>query len=172
MFCEHSVNLLKVVGHVGQRFPADGTLVAVFNMILVAAMMNAMTAWHENDHTRTRKHVLATNRTITLQRPFNAPMIILQAHRHANPTRIAMEVILAQALADPTQTAFIAMVNLFAGVVVPEVAVVAVVGGERGVAVGAGLAGWLDSLAVHAEHCRDGVAVVVLCGDKLRTLRQ
>jgi hypothetical protein len=39
---KHPVDLLKVMRHIGQRFPANRTLVAVFNMLLITFPMNAM----------------------------------------------------------------------------------------------------------------------------------
>lgn len=35
----------KVIGHIGKGFPADGTLVRVLDVILIARMVDTMAAW-------------------------------------------------------------------------------------------------------------------------------
>ena len=107
---------------------------------------------HENDSGSRGKHVLAANRTITLQITFNTLVSSLQTHRHTNITRFAMEIVDSEAFPDTTNTTVVAVINIFSWVVIPQFTFRAIVLGDTGLALDAVLGGWLDGLTFHAHH--------------------
>jgi hypothetical protein len=107
---------------------------------------------HENDGGGASEHVLSAYWTVTLQVALNALVLILELDVHADVTFLAMKVISSKSLTDPADPTVVAVIDMFLGVVVPELAYVAIVDRHPSLAGGAVLGSFLDSLAVHAEH--------------------
>lgn len=107
---------------------------------------------HENDRGCTGKHILSADGTIALQVALDALVIVLKLNVHTDITLFAMKVVSSKPLPDSADPTVVAMIDVFLGVVVPELAGVAVVDRHTRLAGGAGLGSLLDGLAVHTEH--------------------
>jgi hypothetical protein len=108
--------------------------------------------YHKDDSGGTGEHVLSADGTVALEIAFNAPVVVLELNVHANVTLLAVEKVLAQSVANSTNPAICTVINWFGGVVVPELADVAVVLCKLSVARLACLGSRLDGFAMHTEH--------------------
>ncbi len=106
----------------------------------------------ENDYGDGRsKHILRAYRTSHLQTVFYTFMGVPQVHVQTHVAFHAVEVVDLQALSDTAEIAVGTMVNRFAGIVVQELAYIAVVVGKGFVAfwIRTGGCYWLYRLAMH-----------------------
>lgn len=62
--------------HVDDRAAADGAAVGGFHVFVVAAVVDAMTAAHEDDGLRRREHVFAADGTVTVGGTLNAAVCV------------------------------------------------------------------------------------------------
>ena len=108
--------------------------------------------YHKDDSGGTGEHVLSTDGAIALKVTFNAPVVVLEVNIHADVALLAVEKVLVQSVANPADPTVWAMVNRLGGVVIPELADVAVVLCKLGVATVAVLGSRLNGLATHTEH--------------------
>lgn len=83
-------------------------------------------SYHKDHSGRAGKHVFSTDRAIALQVSLNA-LVVSQSRAHADVAFFAMEKVLAQPLANSTDATVVAMIDLFPGVIVPQLADVTVV---------------------------------------------
>lgn len=151
----------KVVLHVTQGFPANGALIGGHLEVFVAAVVDCMAARHEPDQGCGGEHVLSADGTVAVYRPLDAAMIVLEADSHAAGTGGTVEEILSQTLAHATDSAVIAMVDLLGIVIVPELALVAIVAAHAFLAEAAILTSRLNLFATHAKHqiCSESIII-------------
>jgi hypothetical protein len=142
----------KVVFHVAQGFPANGTLIRGHFEVFVAAVVDCMAARHEPNEGGGGEHVLSADGAVAVYRALDAAMIVLEADGHAAGTGGTVEKVLSQTLANATDSAVIAMVDLLGIVIVPEFALVAVIAGHAFLAEAAILTSRLNLFASHAKH--------------------
>jgi hypothetical protein len=110
---------LELRRHVLDRFGAYRTLVRNRTQLLEAAGMNAVPASHERNRRGAVEEILATDRTIAFGRVLDTAMLVLEANAHASGAGLAVEIILANTLANPTEAAIVAVIDGLSGVVVP-----------------------------------------------------
>lgn len=108
--------------------------------------------YHKDDSCGTGEHVLSTDGAVALEVTFNAPVVALELNVHADVALLAVEKVLVQSVANPADPTVRAMVNRLVGIVIPELASVAVVLCKLGVARVAFLGCKLNGLAMHTEH--------------------
>lgn len=106
-------------------------------MLVVAAMMYAVSTSHENDCLRRSKHVFSAYRAVTICRSLNTAMRISDGNMNADAaglftlsascycqrgmiaSYLAMEKVFAEALPNPADPTIVTMIYTFLGVVVP-----------------------------------------------------
>lgn len=166
VLCRHwllgklSIDQAKVIGHVSDRFEANGALIGSFAVSCVTGPVDAMPTWHKGHSRGAGKHVLTTDGTITFKTSFNAAMSFLHIDRHTDIACLAVEEVCAKATTCPTQAAFVTVVAGFLGVVVPKLALVAIVSCDLSAAMAAVLACWSKC---HAEHAKHVFRVLTIC---------
>lgn len=79
-------------------------------------------------------------------------MIVLKLNVHTDIALFAMKVVSSESLPDSADPTVVAVIDMFLGVVVPELAGVAVVDRHPRLAGGAVLGSLLNGLAMHTEH--------------------
>lgn len=129
------------------------------NVFSEAFLVNGMAAAHEDDGLGACLEVVGADGAVDVQTLGAARVGVLVLDGDAGLTNVAVMIIDAQALADTTDAAAVAVVNVLARGVVVEAAVGAKVGGELGGA-GAAVAGdGLDLCAADADDLLGGVAI-------------
>lgn len=108
--------------------------------------------YHKDDSGGTGEHVLSTDGTVAFEVTFNAPVVVLELNVHADVALLAVEKVLVQSVSNPADPTVRAMVNRLVGVIIPELADVAIVLCKLGVTRVAVLGCWLNGLAMHTEH--------------------
>jgi len=95
----------------------------------MALVVNAMTTWHKDDRAGASEHKLSTNGTVAFEVALDTSVVVLKSDHHADVALVAMEVVDTEALANTTDATVVAMIDVLGGVVIPELAAVAVVFG-------------------------------------------
>jgi hypothetical protein len=129
--------------HVRDTAGTDGAFVAIMAPVLEARFMDAVTTAHEYDGIAGCEHILPADGTVAFGRVFNTAVAFLDLNGHTGNAFLAVEEILAEAFAQPTDPAVVTVVYAFMGIIVPKFAYGAVV--EGGV------------LAAHSAGLRDGL---------------
>ena len=79
-------------------------------------------------------------------------MIALQPDIHAHVAPFAMEIVLAKSLSNSANPAIIAVIDVLLGIIVPQLANIAVVDSQTLLARAAVLSSRLNCLTMHAHH--------------------
>lgn len=136
--------------HVDGAFAADRALVRDFHEILVALAMHVVAAWHANSLLLRLEQVIETKRAVAFRSSFHARMRRRSGDGDADVALLTVNKILSQPLSNAANAAFIAMVDPSIAVVIPELALLAVIVSCVFLAVHAYLCCWLWCTTEHA----------------------
>lgn len=148
---DRAVNPLVVRVHIGERLVTERTSVMFGGVYVEAMRVHGVAAFHEHDGAGGCVQIQAANGAIGVQRLAQAAMLVLEFERHARVAAVAMEVVMVDALADAADLAAVAMVDVFARLVIEELADGAEVARELHVARDALVGHGLVCMAQHAQ---------------------
>ncbi len=90
-------------------------------------MMHAVATGHKNNRRSRCEHIFTANRAIAFKVSLNALVPPFQTNCHANVAGLAVEVVYPQSFPDSAYTTVMAVINIFLGIAVPELALFAIV---------------------------------------------
>jgi hypothetical protein len=142
----------KLTLHVCDALGADRALVAGIAPLGEAGLMDAVPTSHEGHRPVRGKHIFAADGAVALGALLDTLVRAFSLDRHAGSTRLAVEEVLAQSFTKSTNATVVAVIDLLAQVVVPQLADGTVVVSCKLVAHSTDLSSLLRSVAKHTQH--------------------